>query len=78
MAYFGDCCESCGSTENLTLDHDHNCCKTRATDRYWKTCGKCLRGILCRPCNMALGALQDDAERLRRLADYVEGYNGSR
>lgn len=30
-----------------------------------------VRGLLCQPCNRALGLMVDDPERLRRAADYV-------
>jgi hypothetical protein len=47
-------------------DHDHSCCPGK------KSCGKCVRGILCGPCNRGLGALQDSPEIIRKSADYIE------
>jgi hypothetical protein len=48
------------------VDHDHGCCPGE------KSCGKCVRGLLCRRCNHALGLLHDDVKRVRGLADYLE------
>jgi hypothetical protein len=48
------------------MDHDHACCPGK------KSCGKCVRGLLCRQCNHALGMLRDDVKRIRGLADYLE------
>lgn len=31
-----------------------------------------VRGVLCRPCNLALGFARDVPSTLRRLADYLE------
>lgn len=31
-----------------------------------------IRGLLCYQCNVALGLLHDNPDRIRRLADYVE------
>jgi len=51
------------------VDHDHACCPTN------KTCGKCLRGILCMRCNMVLGLLEDNHNLLPKfLSDYLKRY----
>lgn len=35
------------------------------------TCGKCVRGMLCRFCNHALGNVKDNPETLRRMLHYL-------
>lgn len=68
-------CAGCGTTEpkgphnQWAIDHDHKCCKGK------RTCGKCIRGILCNPCNLGLGCLRDNAETLRNLARYLEKFS---
>lgn len=37
----------------LAVDHDHVCCRDRK-----RTCGKCVRGLLCPSCNGYLGLLE--------------------
>ena len=37
----------------LAIDHDHGCCAKSGS------CGKCLRGILCRRCNLRSGNLDE-------------------
>lgn len=63
-------CAGCGREPDekrfLDVDHDHACCPGK------KSCGRCVRGLLCRLCNTVLGLLSDDAVLLRRLAFYVE------
>jgi hypothetical protein len=57
-----------GDGNKFAIDHDHNCC---AGD---KSCGGCIRGLLCNACNSALGMMNDDATRLHSAADYLERY----
>jgi hypothetical protein len=59
-------CEVCGSVENLCIDHDHRCCPGKSS------CGKCVRGTLCRSCNQADGFLKSNPEFARKLAIYLE------
>lgn len=47
-------------------DHDHSCCNTRK-----KSCGKCLRGILCTRCNIGIGNLKEDPVIIQAALDYV-------
>lgn len=56
-------CASCGSVDpgnarGFAVDHDHNT--------------KAVRGILCHPCNVALGMVNDCEERLLSLIAYVK------
>lgn len=53
-------CVICGD-EDVVLDHCH-------------VSGK-IRGALCQRCNMGLGQFQDDPNRLRAAALYIEGEN---
>lgn len=60
------CREACTRGSALSVDHDHRCCPG---DR---SCGKCIRGLLCRACNIALGNMRDDPAIVRRAAEYLE------
>lgn len=44
--------------EDLCIDHDHKCCPL--TKGYHKSCGKCVRGLLCHGCNMRLGQMESE------------------
>lgn len=53
----GGTCAVCSKKPNrsyLSVDHDHACCPTA------KTCGNCIRGLLCQSCNSFLGRVDDD------------------
>lgn len=64
-------CAICRKAEDgrrLSIDHDHSCCPGR------KSCGKCVRSLLCNNCNNGIGRFFDDAENLRRAAGYIERF----
>ena len=60
------CHESCSTGYRLAVDHDHSCCPGK------KSCGKCIRGLLCANCNHVLGLVKDSPELLRIAADYLD------
>ncbi len=54
----GEPCDACGERRSrMAIDHDHK------TGR--------VRGILCSPCNTALGLLQEDPDRFAALLSYA-------
>ena len=50
----------------LVVDHDHTCCPAGS-----HSCGRCIRGLICRGCNSAAGMLLDDPDRAVALAKYL-------
>lgn len=52
---------------NLSVDHDHRCCKAPG-----KSCGKCVRHLLCWHCNTMLGKIEMKPALLHRFADYID------
>jgi hypothetical protein len=64
----GNSCKICNRwSKRFVVDHDHSCCKTK------KTCGKCVRGIICENCNRAIGLIDDSTIVLRSMIKYLEG-----
>jgi hypothetical protein len=61
-------CEACGSKEELCVDHDHSCCNGEFS------CGKCVRGMLCKGCNVAEGWLNGDPQRAILLSEYMKRF----
>lgn len=57
-----------GTVRAWHVDHDHACCPEPG-----KSCGACIRGILCHGCNLVLGHSKDDAALLRAAAEYLDG-----
>ena len=60
-------CWICGKTSerNLHVDHDHSCCDGE------KSCGKCIRGLLCYNCNSLLGHARDNIDTLQSAIMYL-------
>lgn len=50
------------------MDHDHACCADKN-----KSCGKCVRGLLCHNCNIALGHIE---RRLQLARSYLNSPPG--
>ncbi len=53
------------SHRRLCIDHDHKCCVGI------KSCGKCIRGLLCDDCNHALGSAKDSIKILENAVKYL-------
>jgi hypothetical protein len=49
------------------IDHNHACCSTAGV-----SCGKCIRGLLCGPCNQFLGRIKDSIETIERALKYLK------
>lgn len=71
----GGVCHLCGGLPKdgraLAVDHDHSCCPGS------KSCGKCVRALLCLDCNTGLGSFKDDVTLLQAAIDYLEEHRGS-
>jgi len=68
----GGACRICNDVPTdkpLVVDHDHACCPTS------KSCGSCIRGLICDPCNRGLGFFRDNPERLIVAANYIKESN---
>jgi hypothetical protein len=56
----GMCREPFAEGSPICVDHDHACCQGEKM-----SCGKCVRGLLCRSCNAALGHIERKSELAR-------------
>jgi hypothetical protein len=76
LAKQGGRCAVCGTDDpgksrgrevgRFAVDHDHDCCPGR------NSCGRCIRGLLCRGCNTGIGLLGDDPDRLAAAGRYIK------
>lgn len=56
-------CGSCGDDVKLHVDHDH--LKKKGEVGYF-------RGLICRPCNNSIGAVNDSIDKLEKAIDYLK------
>jgi len=63
-------CAICGKAprpnRRLCVDHNHKCCPSI------KSCGKCIRGLLCDDCNHMLGSGKDSILILQKAIKYLQ------
>lgn len=58
-------CHTYFKNTKFVIDHDHNCCPGTFS------CGNCIRGLLCRTCNLGLGMFKDNIILLLSAAEYL-------
>ncbi len=62
----GNACAMCRmpfeADQRICIDHDHACCAPSMPSR---CCGKCVRGLLCLTCNVAVGYIEAYGEMAR-------------
>lgn len=70
LAQFDGKCWNCGylpaddeGWRALHIDHNHECCHDvrigRAPAKGARSCGRCIRGLLCRPCNLMIAGYEN-------------------
>ncbi|MGW6789986.1 endonuclease VII domain-containing protein [Streptomyces chartreusis] len=60
------CRRATGATKRLAIDHDHTCCAGPTS------CGDCVRGLLCGPCNSTLAHARDEPDFFKRAYRYLK------
>lgn len=61
-------CKIPESDRNLAVDHDHACCPGK------RSCGRCVRGLLCKRCNTGLGSFRESDDLLDSALRYVRDF----
>jgi len=69
-----------GETRAVTVDHDPRCCQYETLSAGRKkgspiSCGKCVRALLCSPCNRAVGFFERYPQRVHMWIDYLRRVN---
>jgi hypothetical protein len=62
-------CRKAVGQRRLAIDHDHGCCPGK------RSCGQCVRGLLCTHCNRLLGWLDN---RRAVIGAYIAAYETRR
>lgn len=64
------CCRDVFTARNPPcVDHDHDCCSRANNGR--KSCGKCLRDLLCADCNLGISRFKDSSLRTTAATNYL-------
>lgn len=68
----GGACAMCrrpfAEGQAICVDHDHACCPGEK-----KSCGRCIRGLLCLRCNTGLGYVERMSDMARAYLERVSG-----
>ena len=70
----GGICEICRdpATEGLLhVDHDHSCCNYPRGATI-QSCGNCVRALLCRRCNLLVGAIENNIDLVEDVQKYLQ------
>lgn len=65
LSLYSGKCHLCKDRNATCIDHDHNCCSAQ------RSCGKCVRGLLCTRCNRVLGMIGDSIPFLVDIEQYL-------
>ena len=65
ICFQGETWEQFGKIVPLSVDHDHSCCPGK------KSCGNCVRGLLCASCNHGLGKFESRGVSMQAISDYL-------
>ena len=57
--------EEPGANANFEVDHDHSCCDGK------RSCGECVRGLLCSNCNTGIARFKDDPSLMIKAMTYL-------
>jgi hypothetical protein len=52
------------------IDHDHSCCNGRMPNGRI-SCGECVRGLLCKGCNIGIGAMERERTKWPLWIEYL-------
>jgi hypothetical protein len=61
-------CKRAPGVKPLNIDHDHRCCSGR------KSCGKCIRGLLCAYCNGSVVPVAENPLLHGAAVEYLRFY----
>lgn len=65
-------CHICKVADAVVIDHDKTHC---VPDKTYKIgCAECVRGALCKSCNLGLGYFKDDAKNLLLATEYLDNF----